>query len=220
MQGIYLITNLTDGKKYIGQTTDFHRRKIEHFTPSRVEKSTQLIHQRIKIEGKENFSIEFLEEVKNKEDLLSREQYYYDSIKPEYNMVRPGAYPKRNGVSCVKIDMNTLEVLEVFDSMQSAADSIGVCAGDISTACSTLSGICKGFRWRTLDEWEPNWKPKRSRVSGYPVFQIDAKTKEIIREFKTVTEAAKETGIDLSSIAKACRNGKGKPGGFIWKYKE
>lgn len=82
---IYVITNLINGKQYVGQTSrSIDVRFEEHCYDSR---STSSIHKAIVKYGVKNFKIEELEEVKISE-LNSREQYWIqklDTFKNGYN---------------------------------------------------------------------------------------------------------------------------------------
>ena len=85
MMGIYKITNLINGKSYIGQSVHIERRWTEHCLPS----ATSLIARKIKEYGKENFSFEIIEECTS-EELDQKEEYYihfYNSLVPNgYNI--------------------------------------------------------------------------------------------------------------------------------------
>ena len=79
--GIYKITNLLNGKIYIGQSIHIEKRWKEHCQNS----SKSLISQAIQKYGKENFSFQILEEC-NENQLLEKESKYilqYDSLVPK-----------------------------------------------------------------------------------------------------------------------------------------
>lgn len=89
MTGVYKITNMLNGKSYIGSSVDINMRFTTHM--GRDARNYQHKHPFYKdiIEyGKDNFTLEILE-LCNREDLLSKEQHYYDLLNPEYNKVRP-----------------------------------------------------------------------------------------------------------------------------------
>ena len=65
MHYIYCYTNLINGKKYIGQTTNINRRKNEHLSsasnPNHKDYNV-LFHIKLRQYGIENFNFEILEE--------------------------------------------------------------------------------------------------------------------------------------------------------------
>lgn len=71
--GIYLITNLVNGKKYVGQSVDIVRRYNEHIADSKT--SNQVLYKAMRKYGLENFSFEILIEVEK--DLLDLMEIYY-----------------------------------------------------------------------------------------------------------------------------------------------
>lgn len=92
--GIYKITNLFNGKVYIGQSIHIERRWKEHCFFS----ANSLIGKAIQKYGKQNFSFEILEEVQDEEVLNELETKYikfFDSLAPKgYNIV---LFDKREG---------------------------------------------------------------------------------------------------------------------------
>ena len=87
MIGIYKVTNLVDGKSYIGQSRDIKRRFWEHRCVSH-ELNRPLKEALIKY-GKENFKYEVLQECEESE-LDDLERYYISKLKPEYNIASGG----------------------------------------------------------------------------------------------------------------------------------
>lgn len=86
MVGIYKITNLLNGKSYIGQSNNLERRKKEHLS------GKQQIDLDIQQLGVENFEFEILEYC-TKEKLDELEKYwieYYDSYNNGYNLTKGG----------------------------------------------------------------------------------------------------------------------------------
>lgn len=94
---IYKVTNLINGKVYIGQTINFPKRKIKHLSDVKLNKEndTSVFHRAIRKYGEENFSWEILEEISS-EELDNREKYwihFFDSYiehNKGYNMTLGG----------------------------------------------------------------------------------------------------------------------------------
>lgn len=86
--GIYQIQNLVNNKLYIGSAVCFQSRKSAHL--SRLKKNT---HHCIKLQhswnkhGQEAFMFTILEEVAPC-DLITREQFWIDSVHPWYNTLQ------------------------------------------------------------------------------------------------------------------------------------
>ena len=99
--GIYLITNLVNGKKYVGSSVVLKRRFKEYSNPLYITRNlkrgnSKLLNALLKY-GYLNFEFKILETIeflpsKTKSErstlLLEREQYYMDLLKPEYNIVK------------------------------------------------------------------------------------------------------------------------------------
>ena len=91
--GIYKITRLKTGEIYIGSTTSFDTRFVNHYKTALgvgTLASSQL-HRTMKEDGPEHFTVEILEEDIPKEKLKERESYYidfYDSKNYGLNTIR------------------------------------------------------------------------------------------------------------------------------------
>ena len=86
---IYKITNIKNGKFYIGKTTrTLELRFKEHCNGKDIFKMP--IASAIKKYGKENFKIESLYTTNNLDDLNLKEIYFIDSFKPDYNVASGG----------------------------------------------------------------------------------------------------------------------------------
>jgi hypothetical protein len=87
--GIYKITNKLNGNFYIGSSVNLSRRFTNYFSLSYISKiKSHLTISRALIKyGYSNYELEILEycEVSN---LLIREQYYIDNLKPIYNIAK------------------------------------------------------------------------------------------------------------------------------------
>jgi len=90
---IYLITNLTNQKKYVGLTTKTIQERFESHW-NRATKERSAIQMSMKKYGKENFKIEEIEVAPNKEVLYERELYWiehYNTFKGDgYNLTIGG----------------------------------------------------------------------------------------------------------------------------------
>lgn len=49
---------------------------------------------------------------------------------------------------------------------------------------------------------------------------IDPKTENVLREFESITAAAKEMKLNEANIGTVCRGGRPLAGGYRWRYKQ
>jgi group I intron endonuclease len=71
--GIYKIENKINGKKYIGQSIDIHRRWVDHRRD--IKARNYFLYQAFKKYGISNFSFEIIEEC-TEEELNEKEAYW------------------------------------------------------------------------------------------------------------------------------------------------
>src|SRR5690606_21190396 len=92
--GIYLWTHKESGKKYIGSAVDLSKRLSKYYSPLELKVADNYISRAIICHSHSAFSLSILEYInisnlskeKARELILSREQYYIDSLTPEYNI--------------------------------------------------------------------------------------------------------------------------------------
>jgi len=101
MIGIYKITNILNGKSYIGQSVNIDRRIYDHFYRSQDENSNAYnapLHIAIRKYGKENFQWEVLQEC-TIEEIDNLERYYIQ----KYNTLSPNGYNILEGGQKIRV---------------------------------------------------------------------------------------------------------------------
>lgn len=84
--GIYMFTNKLTGDIYVGQSIDLRKRFLNYFNLSYLSRRNELIISRAIIKyGYSNFSVTILEYC-DKCGLDVREQHYFDTLNPQYNI--------------------------------------------------------------------------------------------------------------------------------------
>src|ERR1017187_10366861 len=84
--GIYIIINILNNKIYIGSAINLYKRLYEHFRTLKENKhKNKHLQSSYNKYKKDNFIYHLLEYC-NKEELIKREQYYINLLKPEYNI--------------------------------------------------------------------------------------------------------------------------------------
>lgn len=87
--GIYLITNTVNGKRYVGSSTNIGSRISTHFTTAlRRYAHINEFYGEIQKFGRDSFSVSLLEKC-TPEQKIEREAFWYEQLKPEYNMTCP-----------------------------------------------------------------------------------------------------------------------------------
>ena len=143
MIGIYKITNLINGKAYVGQSNHIERRWQEHCQPS----ADSAIGKAIQEYGKENFKFEILEsfEIEDSNQLAEREDYYidfYDTIVPNgYNVLQHSA---TNGTTTF-VTINQKEYYEIVDAIQNTTRTFDDIAAQYGLSRRTLTRINHGY---------------------------------------------------------------------------
>lgn len=87
--GVYKWTNKITGKSYIGSSINLGSRIKDYFNYSfltLVKNKNMIIYKSLLKYGYSNFNLEILEYCR-KNNIIKREQYYMDLIKPEYNIL-------------------------------------------------------------------------------------------------------------------------------------
>lgn len=191
MIGIYKITNLINGKKYVGQSIHIERRWKEHIYQNR----NSAIHQAIEKYGVENFNFEIIEECPQSQ-LDEREIFWikhFNSYENGYNLTPGGRTPFYYDLNAVK------EIYNDCKSMSKTAKQLGCSENAVRNML------------HSLDIYNIECQQEKK------VDKIDPNTLAIITTYDSLTQAAQTEHVSLSAISMAV-NGKSKScNGFIWK---
>lgn len=187
MIGIYKITNLTNGKSYVGQSVHIERRWMEHCLPS----ANSLIAKAIQKYGKEQFTFQVIEECMP-EQLDEKEEYYIS----HYNTVVPNGYNVMDWVdgraTYFNIDKEVLENL--FNDIQNSEMSFDTIGEKYDLSRRTIIRINQGHTHFCKEKDYPLRKPKES-------------VKKVVRKGTeyTLTKFCVDCGTPISGKAVRCR---------------
>lgn len=110
--------------------------------------------------------------------------------------------------------MESGRLLESFNSLQEAAESVGAASTSISNACLGYNRSCMGFYWSyNLFEIYESVQDKRKKR----VYQLTLRG-EVIAYYESVSQASRSAGISKTCIARVCRHEREQSGGYIWRY--
>ena len=221
MIGIYKITNLINGKSYIGKAVDIKRRWSEHkshsFSPDHLSYNFA-IHRAIRKYGIENFSFEVVEEC-NEDWLNEREIYWVAKLNTQedgYNMT-PGGDSTANNWDR-RIEQYSLDgiYIKTFPAIRAAAREVGVDHATIGRCCNKKAKHAGGFIW--VYEGEKPVIPEKPLLIR-EVGQYSLDKGELIAIHKNAIEATRAIGKNNPSNIRNVSRGEQKSAyGYFWKY--
>ncbi len=224
MKGIYLIENLINGHRYVGQSLDIEKR-ISYHKSTRFNQNAReydyVLYKALRKYDWKDFKIVVLEEVENEENLPIREEYWYNLLEPEYNMIKPGKAFKARSKPVYQIDKQTLQIIKEYPSASEAARELNL---DPSSVCSVARGrksTLGGYYWKYVEGYTNQLKPYQDKRGAYAkkeVLQIDAKTLEPLLIYDSISEAGRMNNIQGISISKVCNGKAMTAGGYIWTF--
>lgn len=216
--GIYKITNIINGKCYIGQSVDIRKRWRAHLRVANTD--FNLLHRAFQKYGVENFTFEIIEYCARKE-LNEREKYwinYYDSHNPDkgYNMTDGGTFlAEGKGANEKPVRAYLLtEKDEIvggsgisFPSCNAAARALSAEFG-FSYIGSSIGLVCQGKQFKhgyhTFCFLDENGEdiPTEYIYKGTTRIAVITPSNEVLH-FKSVAEAERELGLERSNIFNA-----------------
>lgn len=221
---IYKATDLTNDKLYIGKTSDFKARKWQH--ERCYEKEDCLFHRAIKSHGKENFIWEIIDQANGLDEAYELEKKYikqYNSYRPNgYNMTlggTGGSMWNARPVVCLTLSG---EFVKRYDSAGKAESEDGFNNVNVLLNCKGELRSCKGYMFMFEDDYNKHGakKYKMPTPNGCrKIIQCDLNG-NFIKEFSSVSEASRETGIYRTTISGVLTGNYKSAGGFIFAYKE
>ena len=175
--GIYKITNLIDGKIYIGQSRNIEQRFQQHkLIPFRksADDYDKVLYQAIREYGLDNFQFEIIEECKE-EELNQKENYYIDFYKSNnpdygYNKTTTPYY-----VNNIKITQDLLQ--QIIQDIKNSDLLIKDIAEKYNLHSNTITAINTG-------------KSYYNSQIKYPIRKIEAKIKYCKKCGKIITQKA------------------------------
>ena len=245
---IYLITNLINNKKYVGQTKQgntFHRFLKEHAYIR--EGDNTLFHNAIQKYGVENFSAIVIEDSIAEEDIDAREIFYIDfyhsfyKYRQGYNMTRGGRgllgyEPTEEAKRKTKErTIETWRKMKEEDPERYAKLCLNrslALKGKpkseqhkavLSKLASQRVGEKNPFYGKHFSDQskEKLRESKAKNLSQINAYYLD--TGLLWKTFRFTTEAAEELGLGDTArvrIACVCKSKKGHAYGYIWRYQD
>ena len=209
---IYKAQNQENGLVYIGATTkSINKRKNDH-----ENKSCNVIkndfQEAISTYGVDAFTWEQVATAQSTDELAQKEKEYiyeYNSKDEGYNSDCGGGIKK-------SVYKYTLEgnLLDKFNDLTSAGDSIGTTKQHISRACLSVNKTYQGYYWsyEYKESFVPDSDNRKKEVVQY---SLDG---EEIAKYSSVADASRQCNISKSTISRVCREERKSGGGYYWEY--
>ena len=240
--GIYRWTNLDSNKSYVGSSLDLGRRLRNYYTEnfiSHPSRKNMYINNALLKYGYSKFKLDILEYCTSK-NLAAREQYYLDTLNPQYNILKvvySSLGYKHSDDALVKVRKN-LEILNISKSIAVKVTniitnntkeyiSIREAAKELGADKNTLRRyILKSKLYKDIYKLEANLHFKGinedSNYLNHPgsvkIQVIDLKL-DIVTEYCSISAAGRELKIQLQSIATYLKRNQKSPykGRYVFK---
>lgn len=210
---IYKVTNVTNGKVYIGATTyTMANRMTDHLRKANKGTGHDL-HEAIATYGTGAFEWEEIDTASSLNELAEKERNYikkYNSKEQGYNSDSGGGFKK----TIYQYGVGDGSLMNEYDSLESASSAVNTTKKQLSRACLSVSHELNGYYWSysLTEPFKPLIDKRKMRV-----LQKDEKG-NIIGEYNSISEASAKTGINKTSIAKVCRGERNFAGGYKWVH--
>ena len=201
---IYLITNFTNGKRYVGQTVNpIHYRWNKHIEEAYSgNKSNSLLHRAIIKYGASNFGINVLEECADTE-LNKKEKSYikqyntYYTYDKGYNMTWGG-----EGVTKYSDD----EILYLWNQGYRNCEIARLLGAKDTTISLRIQSLVGSGAAQT----------RRADSRKISIIQYDLQG-NYIKDWESASIAEKELNLSQGSISRCCNKQRTNSGNFLWK---
>lgn len=231
MIGIYQITNLINGKKYIGQSNNIQKRWQEHkFWANHINKNNLYLYNAMNKYGVENFEFSIIEECEL-DQLDEREEYwiaqYHTYINdPQnwgYNLTPGGANHSHQKISVDQYDLQG-NFIQSFAGVDEASQLTSTNISNLIAALKGRQQQSNNFQWRYHGEPAPGsiintvkdnhyWSSSKKMIDQYN------KDGQYIATYSSAHEAARAINKKCANhITECCLNKRKSAAGFVWKY--
>nr|YP_010391224.1 GIY-YIG endonuclease [Fusarium vorosii]UPX02650.1 GIY-YIG endonuclease [Fusarium vorosii] len=185
--GIYRWVHIESGKSYIGSSVKLNIRFKQYFNYNHISRPTRTlrIYRALLKYGYSEFRLEILEYC-SPDVLLEREQFYFDTLSPEYNILKVAGSPLG------------------YRHSEAAKKIIGLASKNRKVLESSRELKREALLGKSFDK-ERIEKMRLSNTFRKPVLITNEDTKETI-EFPSLTEAGQYLGVSRVTINKYLLN--------------
>jgi group I intron endonuclease len=201
---IYKITNTVNNKIYIGSAFNYRKRVTLHKHLLRNNKHrNKHIQASWNKHKEESFIFEIIEEC-SKEILIEREQYYLDSLNPQYNIRKIAE--NNSGLKVSEETKKKISMSHITSPRKTRTTEELIACGFIKSgrrkSQETKDKISKANKGNKPSEFTMQ---RLAEVKSKKVYQYDLEG-NFIKEWKSTREVARFFNIDSTNISRCCKN--------------
>lgn len=227
--GIYKITNLVNGKFYIGASVNIQRRFKEHRVKSK-SRGCKVLSRALRKYGVTNFKFDTVE-LCDRDQLVKKEMLWIKKLNPEYNAsLGPGrlGIPTSQTQKDLLSKSGKLQWKLMSEASKQRVINHQLCRPKKGHAVleSTRIKISKALKGVPLKQSTKKKIGAANSLSmvgnkngNKPVYQYDIHGR-LVGEFDSILIASIATSIHPSSITKQLKGVQKTAGGFTWKLKQ
>lgn len=233
--GIYKISNTSNGKVYIGKTSETFKRRFERHTNMLIGQKHHNKHlQNAWNSNKDDFMFEILEIVEDVSELNDKEKYWINEYKSAdcehgYNKTYGGDGGTINIEARKRKSESMLgEKNHFYGKTHNAEARIKISEAGKNRPCSNETRSKRSIAMKGLKRSEENRKNlSKARKGIVPieaiekrivkVVQIDINNK-FISTFNSISDASRNTNANIQNIQAVCSGKRRTAGGFKWMY--
>lgn len=186
-------------------------RLYKYFSIKHLAKYKTPIHNALLKYGFKNFSLEILEYCEKGVDLVKREQYYFDLLKPEYNLLKIAGSPLgfKHSAKTLEFFRNIRKVSkDTRNNLSLAARGRILTESDKTKISIARKGI------KLSDETRARISAATIALIGISVIVKNVKTDTEL-QYASLTDAAKAIGVSRTAVRKALYTGRTVKGQYI-----
>lgn len=223
-KGIYTITNIHNGKFYLGSSITIEKRWTEHKRKLNTKKHHSYKLQKAWCEeGSDSFKFEFKELFENisDKDLKNKEQWYLDTLQPwrdeiGYNIAKNIDYGKFNDERRRAINQYNLfgNFIKKWESIADIRHTLNL---QVDACIKHKNRSCGGYVWCYADEEPVIHNEYGQKIYAKSICQYD-KNGNFIKKWESNWEASRSLNISQTSICGCLKNRKKSAGGYQWCY--
>lgn len=192
-----------NNKTYVGSSVNLRNRLYKYYSLKHLKEKNVPIHNALLKYGYSNFSLEILEYC-NLDNILEREQYYLDKLKPEYNILKKAGSSLgfKHSEKTINYFRDEREISEETRKNLSLAAT-----GRKLTEEDKIKISEKRKGTKLLDVTKEKISTSITSLIGVSVIVKNINTGEL-NEYKSYSEAGKAIGVSRTAVRKAMYNGK------------